>query len=120
MEFQQRKAIYLQLADNLCLDILQGVYKPDGRIPSVRDFAMQMEVNSNTAVRTYEWLQTKGIIYTRRGLGYFVSAEAPGLIAGMRKAEFMNDHLPNLFRNMRALGISIGDVVKEWQDYIHQ
>ena len=51
MEFQNSKAIYLQLADHLCLAILNGTYPEDERIPSVRDFAASVEVNANTAVR---------------------------------------------------------------------
>ena len=115
MEFQERKAIYLQLADHLCLDILQEAYKEDERIPSVRDYAAMMEVNANTAVRTYEWMQSKNIIYTKRGLGYFVAPGAKQIIENMRKEEFMNEHLPSLFRDMRALGISIEDVTAEWE-----
>lgn len=119
MEFQERKAIYLQLADHLCLDILQGTYKEDERIPSVRDFAADMEVNANTAVRTYEWMQMKEIIYTKRGLGYFVAPDAKAIIARMRREEFMNETLPALFRSMDALGISIEDVEREWVSRKH-
>ncbi len=115
MEFKERKAIYLQLADYLCLDILQEVYKEEERIPSVREFAAQMEVNSNTAVRTYEWMQQKDIIYTRRGLGYFVKKGAKDIIRHMRRDEFLNDYLPELFRNMQALGISMEEVEEEWR-----
>lgn len=114
MELQERKAIYLQLADRLCLDILQGVYKADERIPSVREFSAQMEVNANTAVRAYDWMQQQGVIYTRRGLGYFVAEDACHIIATMRKREFMDDSLPQLFTNMRALGISIAEVAELW------
>lgn len=112
MEFKERKAIYLQLADLLCLDILRGRYEEDGRIPSVREFAAQMEVNANTAVRAYEWMQTKNIIYTRRGLGYFVSPGAKAAIERMRKDEFIHEHLPELFANMQALGITMEEVVE--------
>jgi len=118
MEFQDNKAIYLQLTDHLCYEILQGTYAPDERMPSVREFAGQMEVNANTAVRAYDWLQTKGIIYTRRGLGYFVSPDAPQIIASQSREAFKNEHLPSLFRQMQALGITISDVAQEWEKYL--
>lgn len=120
MEFKERKAIYLQLAERLCLEILQSRYGEDERIPSVREFAAQMEVNANTAVRSYEWMQQKGIIHTRRGLGYFVSPGAKAVIETMRREEFINTHLPELFANMQALHISMEDVEAEWRKFNQQ
>lgn len=117
MEFQNSKAIYLQLADHLCLAILNGTYPEDERIPSVRDFAASVEVNANTAVRAYEWLQQQEIIYTKRGLGYFVSPGAKAKIQAMRRKAFMNDDLPALFLNMQALGIEIGEIEQEWRRF---
>ena len=56
MTFSNDKAIYLQMADRLCDEILAGHYKADERIPSVRDYAVMLEVNINTAVKAYEEL----------------------------------------------------------------
>ena len=68
-DFRQDKAIYLQMADRLCDEILSGKYGPGERIPSVRELAVYLGVNANTVVRTYEALSLQGIIQTRRGLG---------------------------------------------------
>lgn len=54
MIFTNDKAIYIQMADRLCDEILSGVYKDDDRIPSVREYAVLLEVNTNTAVKAYE------------------------------------------------------------------
>lgn len=117
MEFQNNKAIYLQLADHLCLAILQGQYGEEERIPSVRDFAAGVEVNANTAVRAYEWLQQQDIIYTKRGLGYFVAPGAKKKIQDMRRTAFINDDLPALFQNMQALGIGISEIEQHWKQF---
>ena len=75
MEFNENKPIYLQLADQL-MDLTESSdYYPESRIPSVREFAAQVGVNPNTVMRTYTWLQEKGILYNRRGVGYFFSNE---------------------------------------------
>ena len=74
MTFSNDKAIYIQMADRLCDDILAGVYTDDERIPSVREYAVKLEVNTNTAVKAYDYLARDGIIYNKRGLGYFVTA----------------------------------------------
>lgn len=76
MNFSNDKAIYVQIAERLSDEILAGKYKEDERIPSVREYAVLLEVNANTTVKAYDLLATDEIIYNKRGLGYFVSAGA--------------------------------------------
>ena len=115
MTFHNDKAIYLQMADRICDEILTGTYKADDRIPSVREYAVLLQVNTNTAMKTYDLLAREGIIYNRRGLGYFVAAEARKQILSRRKDEFMRQTLPEVFRQMRLLGISLDDIEKAWR-----
>lgn len=112
--FSNDKAIYLQMADRLCDEILAGTYGADGRIPSVREYAVMLEVNTNTAVKAYDALARDGIIYNRRGLGYFVSPEARDTIMQSRRREFIDRTLPEMFRNMRLLGIGMDEVTERW------
>ena len=115
MTFTNDKAIYLQMADRLCDEILAGTYREDDRIPSVREYAVMLEVNTNTAVKAYDELARANIIYNKRGLGYFVSPGAKEQILQERKQEFLQERLPELFRQMRLLGIGIAEVDKAWQ-----
>ena len=85
MKFKESKSIYLQIADRINDEILQGQYAEEGRIPSVREYAATVEVNANTVVRTYDYLQGQEIIYNKRGIGYFVSAGAKDRIITLRK-----------------------------------
>ncbi len=114
MTFNNDKAIYIQMADRLCDDILAGTYSDDDRVPSVREYAVSLEVNTNTAVKAYDQLARDGIIYNRRGLGYFVTPGARDSIMRARRKAFLDTTLPSLFRDMRLLGIGIDDIVKEW------
>lgn len=117
MTFSNDKAIYIQMADRLCDDILAGVYTDDERIPSVREYAVKLEVNTNTAVKAYDYLARDGIIYNKRGLGYFVTAGARERIMDARRKDFMENILPDMFRNMRLLDVGIEDVETEWKRY---
>ena len=110
MTFTNDKAIYIQMADRLCDEILAGKYKDDDRIPSVREYAVLLEVNTNTAVKAYDELARANIIYNKRGLGYFVTPGAKKQILKERKREFMKQRLPELFRQMQLLGITLEDV----------
>lgn len=114
MTFNNDKAIYIQMADRLCDDILAGTYSDDDRVPSVREYAVSLEVNTNTAVKAYDQLARDGIIYNRRGLGYFVTPGARDSIMQARRKAFLDTTLPSLFRDMRLLGIGIDDIVREW------
>ena len=110
MNFTNDKAIYIQMADRLMDEILADKYKDDDRIPSVREYAVLLEVNTNTAVKAYDELSRANIIYNKRGLGYFVTPGAKKLILKERKQQFMPERLPELFRQMRLLGITLEDV----------
>ena len=106
-DFKINLPIYLQMAERLADDILQGVYPTDGKVPGVREYAALLGVNVNTAVKAYETLALQGVIYNRRGLGYFVSPEACDIIKQQRRTEFMQDILPDLFKRMKQLGVTL-------------
>ncbi len=118
MTFSNDKAIYMQMADRLCDEILSGTYKDDDRIPSVREYAVLLEVNTNTAVKAYDELARANIIYIKRGLGYFVTKGAKEQIMKERRRIFLSERLPELFRQMELLGISIGEVTKEHEKFV--
>ncbi len=114
MTFTNEKAIFLQMADRLCDEILAGTYRGDDRIPSVREYAVMLGVNTNTAVKTYELLAREGVIYNKRGMGYYVSPDARQQILERRRAEFREQTLPELFRQMRLLDIDIAEIDRAW------
>ena len=110
MIFNSDKPIFLQMVDRLCDEILADKYKDDDRIPSVREYAVLLEVNTNTAVKAYDELARANIIYNKRGLGYFVTKGAKKQILKERKRVFVKEQLPELFRQMQLLGITLEDV----------
>ena len=114
MNFTNDKAIYIQMADRLMDEILADKFKDDDRIPSVREYAVLLEVNTNTAVKAYDELSRANVIYNKRGLGYFVTPGAKNQILKERKKAFMKERLPELFRQMRLLDIDIKDVDEAW------
>ena len=120
MQFRETVSIYLQIADYICEKILLKEWKVDERVPSVRDLAMQLEVNPNTAMRTYEFLQQQNIIYNQRGIGYFVAADAIKNATQYRKTEFMENELPVLFRNMYMLGLDVEELKPRFEKYKKQ
>jgi DNA-binding transcriptional regulator YhcF (GntR family) len=118
MEFRDDQAIYLQIADTFCENILLGKWKALDRIPSVRDVAVEIEVNPNTVVRTYIYLQEKGIIFNKRGVGYFVSEDGVEKTIALFKEKFVFTELPRVFKTMRLLNLSLDDMKAYYQAYL--
>jgi GntR family transcriptional regulator len=117
MNFRADRAIYLQIADYVTENILSAKWKENDRIPSTRDLAVNIEVNPNTVVRTYNYLEEKGIIYNQRGIGYFIAGDALSRSKELEREIFINEHLPQVFRIMNLLGISIDYIKQEYEVY---
>jgi len=113
MDFSKNnKAIYLQIADSIFENILTKKWEPEERIPSVRDFAISIQVNPNTVMRAYTYLQEKEIIYNQRGIGFFVSERAYEKSLKIRKTQFVENELPNVFKNVDLLNMDISEIEK--------
>lgn len=117
MNFKENNAIYLQIADRICDEIILNQYAEDERIPSVRDYAASVEVNANTAMRAFDYLQSKNIIYNKRGIGYFVSLEAKKTILAIRRETFMKDDIEWFFRQIYTLEISMKDIETMYNEF---
>ncbi len=111
MDFKNQKAIYLQIAERIMDQILSGQYPEGGKLPSVRDYAAEVEVNVNTVARSFEWLQNQDVVVTRRGLGNFVNEGARQIVLELRKREFFNEQVPEFFRTMKTLGVTLNEIV---------
>lgn len=116
MEFIERQPIYMQIADYFCENILLKNWKENEKIPSVREIAVLMEVNPNTAMRAFTELQDLGIIYNKRGIGYFVSEEGYNKALEFKKDNFVRKDLPGLFKNMKMLNLSCTDLEKLYHE----
>ncbi len=117
MNFKDNQPIYLQITQTVADRILSGEWSSGGRIPSVRELGCELEVNPNTVVRAYEWLSERGIIYNRRGVGFFIGDEALDIIRVFRREELMQNKLREIAKEMSQLGISIEEVTQQITKY---
>jgi DNA-binding transcriptional regulator YhcF (GntR family) len=120
MNFKDNKAIYLQIADRIGDQILSGKLMPEGKVPSVRELAAEIEVNANTVARTYDHLQQNGIIFTKRGLGYFVSADAKDKIIASRRDLLMQGEMDYFLGQLKAVGITPAELQDLYNDYLNR
>lgn len=118
MEFRDKHTIYQQIVDYFMDNILEVKWRDNEKIPSVRVLAVELEVNPNTVVRSYNLMQEQGIIYNKRGIGYFVAEGAKDKVLALRRKEFIDEKLPDFFKTTTLLGITIPEIEKhleEWQ-----
>lgn len=117
MDFANKQPIYMQIADYFCENILKKEWKENEKIPSVREIAVLVEVNPNTAIRAYTFLQDQGIIYNKRGIGYYVAEDGYQKALEMRKTEFIHKDLPYLFKTMNLISLKLDDLVQLYKTH---
>ena len=114
MQFDNHKSIYLQLVDLLCEHILTGKWPPGEKIPSVREMGTLVQVNPNTVLRAYDFVQQKGIVFNKRGIGYFVEDKAIELILELRREEFFESMVPQFFKTMKLLRVTPKELMEQY------
>lgn len=112
VEFIENQPIYLQIADRICESILLKKWNVNERIPSVREVAIMMEVNPNTALRAFTFLQERDIIQNKRGIGYFVGENGYQQALDYKRSEFIERDAPVLFKTMKMLNLTCVEMEK--------
>ncbi|MFZ4412807.1 MAG: GntR family transcriptional regulator [Bacteroidales bacterium] len=118
MEFREPQAIYLQIAEYVCEKILLKIWTTDQKIPSVRELAVDLEVNPNTVMRAYEFLQNREIIYNKRGIGFFIKNDAMNNVLAFRKQEFLEKELQVFLKNIHLLKMDMQDISNYYEEFI--
>ncbi|TCT12220.1 DNA-binding transcriptional regulator YhcF (GntR family) [Natranaerovirga pectinivora] len=111
-EFREGITIYSQIVSNIENAILEGELKPEERLSSLRESAVEMEVNINTIMRAYNLLEEEGILRKKRGLGFFVSEDALKIIQKKRREAFYQNTVPELSKTLERLGINVDDLIE--------
>lgn len=117
MQFRETQSIYLQIADYVCEKILLKEWIAGERIPSVRELAVQLEVNPNTIMKTYEFLQQEAIIFNQRGIGFFAAGNAIEQATRYRRDWFVEKDLPQVFRSLYLLGMDPEELKPLYQQF---
>jgi len=118
MEFKENPAIYIQIAEYVCEQILLKKWKLGEKIISIRDLAVNMEVNPNTVQRAYDFLQQRDIITNKRGVGYFIEDDAMDRILSFRREQFIENELPVFMRNIYLLKIDFKEIKTMFEQFV--
>lgn len=116
-KLDKTRPICPQMCEQICVKIAAGDFKPGERLMSVREVAVAAGVNPNTVQKSFEQLDAKGIIYSVRGSGWYVSDKTS--TAAAEVSELIRSKTADYFGQMNALGMSNGQIknyVEEWNE----
>lgn len=117
MEFHKKDPIFLQIVEVICEKILTRTWAEGEKIPSIREMAVSIEVNPNTVMRSYTYLQERGVIVNRRGIGYFVAEHAYDDTLDLMKTNFIRNDLPLFFKTISLLNIGFDELKDRFHEF---
>lgn len=110
--------IYLQLMERIQRDIISGRYGPGDKLPSVRELAVEASVNPNTMQKALSELERKGLVYSQRTSGRFIT-EDQEMLKELKK-EQAGRYLAEFFENMRNLGLKDEEIQTMFEDALKE
>ncbi|MCT6857427.1 MAG: GntR family transcriptional regulator [Bombilactobacillus mellis] len=108
MKFKDNVPIYLQIKSLINQQIIAGKYALGAKLPSVRDFSVQLEVNINTIQKAINELVQEGVVVTKRGLGNFVTENLQ--IVDELKEQLINQTIGDMYESLTAMGLDQGEI----------
>jgi DNA-binding transcriptional regulator YhcF (GntR family) len=120
MQFERATSIYQQISEYVYSQVLSGQWRPEERVPSVRELAVELEVNPNTVLRSYNVLQEEGVIYNKRGIGYFVAENGVQAARARKLDQLRQRDLPELFERLRLVGFTKEELVRSYEAFLKE
>lgn len=100
------KPIYVQIAEWIETEILNGNFKTDDKVNSQYQLAEMFNINPVTAGKGLTILMEENVLYKKRGLGVFVSIDAQKNIINKRKEQTLKRLVQELVLEARYLDVS--------------
>jgi DNA-binding transcriptional regulator YhcF (GntR family) len=114
--FDDRSPIYRQIAERIVADVLSGQLQPDEQVMSTNQYAAFYRINPATAAKGFQELVDQGVLYKKRGIGMFVSPDAPEKLRSRHRTRFFAEIVDPMLDQARVIGIPLDEVV----DHIRQ
>lgn len=119
-EFKDNRPIYTQLVEQITLKIVSGEYKIGEKLPSVRDLASEATVNPNTMQKALAELERRGLVYSVRTSGRFITQDCN--IIKDTQTTLEKDEIKEFLEKMQKIGFdknrlltTLKEVIKEME-----
>lgn len=111
LDFDNGKAIYLQLAEQIEDSIISGVFNEETQIPSTTEISVSYKINPATALKGINLLVDENIIYKKRGVGMFVATGAVDKLTKKHKEQFIENYLKKMLQEAEKLSITKEELI---------
>jgi GntR family transcriptional regulator len=102
----ESRPIFLQIAEQIENDIIDGTTPEESQVPSTNEFAAFHRINPATAGKGVNLLVDAGILYKKRGIGMFVATGSRERLVAQRREQFENEFVRPLLAEAAKLGIT--------------
>lgn len=116
MNFKPNYPIYLQVADFICEKVLKNEWRDGDKLPALKDLAVTTSVNPNTVIKGLGYLVDNNILSTQRGVGYFLTEDARNITLDLKRRQFIEEVLPEVFASMDLLGVGLYDLTRIYEE----
>ena len=100
------RPIYVQIAERIENDIIEGGLPEESQVPSTNQFAAFYQINPATVGKGVNLLVDQGILYKKRGVGMFVSTGARNQLMEKRRNQFFEQYVVTMIQEAEKLGIT--------------
>lgn len=100
------RPIFVQIAERIEEDILDGRLAEEEQVPSTNQFASLYQINPATAAKGVNLLVDQGILYKKRGVGMFVAAGSQERLMEKRREQFFEQYVVTMMQEAKKLGIA--------------
>lgn len=104
IEFDPSVPIYLQIVEEIKRLVATGKLKAGDKLPSQRELAAMLRVNTNTVQHAYREMELEGFVETLRGQGTFIRQDAQ--VVEKMRTEMIQRLVGDFVRSMLVLGCS--------------
>jgi GntR family transcriptional regulator len=108
--------IYAQLERGLRAAIATNRLRPGDQLPTVRQLAVDLQINANTVARVYGELERAGVIETKRGVGSFITATPAQAHPPRERERRVRGFVTRMLAEADVLGLTIDEVVAALRD----
>lgn len=117
IDLSSDKSIYIQIAESIEKEILNGNLKEGEQAPSTNQFSKIYNINPATAGKGLNILVEEEILYKKRGLGMFVADGARKKILKKRQKVFFDETIPQLIEEAKRLEVTQEEIIEIVKKY---
>ena len=107
MQMDDSRPIFVQIAERIENDIIDGIMPEESQVPSTNQFAAFYQINPATAAKGVNLLVDQGILYKKRGIGMFVASGVRETLMEKRKEHFYEQYVVSMVKEAEKLGITL-------------